>query len=249
MTEIITAVQPPKSLVQQAMEKDWDIGRLTQIIELQLAQEKRSAEAEFNEAFNAAQSEMPKVIKDKKNLQKNTHYATLDAVVSVVTPIATKHGFSSSFGELPSTAETIIPEGCRRFVLRITHRSGHFREFVGDYPLDGKGAQGGGVMNAIQGYVSTRSYAQRVITCGAWNIAPSGTDEDGNDVSDTITPAQVEVLSKMVETMKEKGIPFDLKKFMVFLSLPETDGMSSIPVTKFNMCVNSLSGKIAKGIK
>jgi hypothetical protein len=249
MTEIITVAQPPKSLVEQALEKDWDPDRLKQIIDLQVAQEKRSAEAEFNEAFNAAQAEMPKVIKDKKNLQKNTHYATLDAVVSVVTPIATKHGFASSFGEVPSTAETIISEGCRRFVLRITHRSGYFREFVGDYPLDGKGAQGKDVMNAIQGYVSTRSYAQRVITCGAWNIAPSGTDEDGNDVSDTITQSQVEVLDNLVRTMKEKGIPFDLRKFMVFLSLAETDGLSSIPVTKFNMCVTSLSGKIAKGVK
>ena len=249
MTDLITVAQPLKSLVQQALEKDWDLERLKQMIELQVAQEKRSAEAKFNEAFNAAQAEMPKVIKDKKNLQKNTHYATLDAVVSVVTPIATKHGFSASFAEVPSTTETIIPEGCRRFVLQITHRSGHFREFVGDYPLDGKGAQGGGVMNAIQGYVSTRSYAQRVITCGAWNIAPSGTDEDGNDVSNTITQSQVEVLDNMVSTMKEKGISFDVKKFMTFLSLPETDGLSSIPATKFNMCVNSLSGKIAKGVK
>lgn len=249
MTEVITVAQPQKSLVQQAMEKDWDLERLRQIIDLQVAQEKRSAEAEFNEAFNAAQAEMPKVIKDKKNIPKNTYYATLDAVVSVVTPIATKHGFSSSFGEVPSTTGTIIPEGCRRFVLRITHRSGHFREFAGDYPLDGKGAQGKDVMNAIQGYVSTRSYAQRVITCGAWNIAPSGTDEDGNDVSDTITQSQVEVLDNMVRTMKEKGVPFDLKKFMTFLSLPETDGLSSIPVTKFNDCVNSLSRKIAKGVK
>jgi hypothetical protein len=249
MTELITVVQPPKSLVQQAMEKDWDIDRLTQIIALQIAQEKRSAEAEFNQSFNAAQSEMPKVVKDKKNTQKNTHYATLEAVVSVVTPIATKHGLSSSFGEVPATADTIIPEGCRRFVLRITHKSGHFREYVGDFPVDGKGALGKDVMNAIQGYVSTGSYAQRVITCRAWNIAPSGTDEDGNDVSDTITTAQVEVLSKMVDTMKEKGIPFDLKKFMTYLSLAETDGLSSIPVTKFNMCVMSLSGKIAKGVK
>jgi hypothetical protein len=249
MTELITVVQPPKSLVQQAMEKDWDIDRLRQIIDLQIAQEKRSAEAEFNEAFNAAQAEMPKVVKDKKNLQKNTHYATLDAVASVVTPIATKHGLSLDFGEGTSTTDSIIPEGCRRFVLRITHRSGHFREFFGDYPLDGKGAQGKDVMNAIQGYVSTGSYAQRVITCRAWNIAPSGTDEDGNDVSDTITTAQVEVLSKMVDTMKEKGIPFDVKKFMTYLSLAETDGLSSIPVTKFNMCVTSLSGKIAKGVK
>ena len=249
MTEIIAVAQPPKSLVEQAMEKDWDLERLKQIIDLQVAQEKRSAEAEFNEAFNAAQAEMPKVIKDKKNLQKNTHYASLDAVSSVVTPIATKHGFSPSFGEVTPTTDTIIPEGCRRFVLRITHLSGHFREFFGDYPLDGKGAQGKDVMNAIQGYVSTRSYAQRVITCGAWNIAPSGTDQDGNDVSDTITQSQVEVLDNMVRTMKEKGIPFDLKKFMTFLSLPETDGLSSIPVTKFNMCVSSLSGKIAKGIK
>lgn len=249
MTEVITVVQPPKSLIEQAMERDWDIDRLTQIIELQFAQEKRSAEAEFNESFNAAQSEMPKVIKDKKNPTKNIYYASLDAVVSVVTPIATKHGFSASFGEVTSTTDTIIPDGCRRFVLRITHRSGHFREFSGDYPMDGKGAQGKDVMNAIQGYVSTRSYAHRVITCGAWNIAPSGTDQDGNDVSDTITQSQVEVLDNLVRTMKEKGIPFDLRKFMVFLSLPETDGLSSIPVTKFNMCVTSLSGKIAKGVK
>jgi hypothetical protein len=249
MTDIITVAQPPKSLVQQAMEKDWDLERLKQVIDLQVAQEKRSAEAEFNEAFNAAQAEMPKVIKDKKNPTKNSWYATLDAVASVVTPIAAKHGFSSDFGEVPSTIDAIIPEGCRRFVLRITHRSGHFREFFGDYPLDGKGAQGKDVMNAIQGYVSTGSYAQRVMICRAWNIAPSGTDEDGNDVSDTITTAQVDVLFRMVETMKEKGIPFDVRKFMVFLSLPETDGLSSIPVTKFNMCVNSLSGKIAKGLK
>ena len=249
MNEITTVVQPPKSLIEQAMERDWDIDRLTQIIELQFAQEKRSAEAQFNEAFNAAQSEMPKVIKDKKNPTKNSYYASLDAVVSVVTPIATKHGFSASFGEVTSTTGTIIAEGCRRFVLRITHRSGHFREFSGDYPMDGKGAQGKDVMNAIQGYVSTGSYAQRVITCRAWNIAPSGTDQDGNDVSDTITQSQVEVLDNLVRTMKEKGIPFDLRKFMVFLSLPETDGLSSIPVTKFNMCVTSLSGKIAKGVK
>ena len=37
MTEIITVAQPPKSLVQQAMEKDWDPDRLKQIIDLQVA--------------------------------------------------------------------------------------------------------------------------------------------------------------------------------------------------------------------
>ena len=42
MTEVITVVQPPKSLIEQAMERDRDIDRLTQIIELQFAQSRRS---------------------------------------------------------------------------------------------------------------------------------------------------------------------------------------------------------------
>ena len=42
MTEVITVAQPPKSLIEQAMERDRDIDRLTQIIELQFAQSRRS---------------------------------------------------------------------------------------------------------------------------------------------------------------------------------------------------------------
>jgi hypothetical protein len=247
MTELITVVQPPKSLVQQAMEMDWDLDRLKQIIELQVAQEKRSAEAEFNAAFNAAQAEIPTVVKDKKNTQKNTMYASLDAVNYAVTPVATKHRFSTSCSEIPMTSDMIVAEGCRRFVLRITHIGGHFREFFGDFPMDGKGAKDNDVMNKIQGFMSTTSYARRCLICLAWNIAPADTDRDGERNDVPISTDEIGSLNGMIETIRLKSIPFDLGRFLVNFGCKDDDDLSAIRSSQFVKAVGLLNGKIQKG--
>ena len=246
MTEIITVVQQPKSLVEQAMEKDWDLDRLTQIIALQVAQQARSAEAEFNKAFNAAQAEMPTVVKDKKNSKGNL-YATLDAVNSAVTPTSTKHHFSTTCSEIPVTSNMVIAADCRRFVLRVTHIGGHYREFFGDFPIDGEGAKGNAVMNRIQAIVSTTTYARRCLMCLAWNIAPADTDRDGESEDFPISSDQIGSLNALIETIRLKEIPFDLGRFVVNLGCKDSEDLSAVRSSKFLKAIGLLNGKIQKG--
>lgn len=246
MTEIITVAQPPKSLVQTAMEMDWDLERLKQVIDLQVAQEKRSAEAEFNEAFNAAQAEMPTVVKDKKNSKGNL-YATLDAINSVATPVSTKHRFSTTCSEIPVTSDMVVAADCRRFVLRLTHISGHYREFFGDFPIDGEGAKGNAVMNRIQAIVSTTTYARRCLMCLAWNIAPADTDRDGERDDFPISPDAIGSLNGLIETIRLKEIPFDMGRFLVALGCKDSEDLSSIRSSQFVKAIGLLNGKIQKG--
>ena len=198
-----------QSLVQMAMDKEFDLDRLQQIIEMQERQEARTAKQEFVKALNAAQSEMEIIVKDKKNEQKNTLYARLESVNKKVMPCITSHGFSPSLSERPSTPDHPVREGDRRFVLTLSHVGGHSQEYIGDFPIDGKGAKGGNVMSETQGYVSTGSYAQRVLICRALNLTIADSDTDGELDSNPISSDAIEALNALLDRCRKAGNSFD----------------------------------------
>ncbi len=125
--------QGPNSLVQMAMNNDFDLARLQQVIDMQERQEARAAERAFTESLNKAQSEMPKVLFDKKNTGTDSMYATLAQVNATVNPIINKNGFTVSYNE-----EGFI-HGEKEFVTfsaELRHIGGFVKTFSKTLPLD-----------------------------------------------------------------------------------------------------------------
>lgn len=216
-------VANPYTLLQLAIEKGFDAERIGQMMDLQDRFEAKQALAAFTMAFNAAQAEMPAIIKDKENKDKKSWYARLEAVNRIVVPCYTNHGFGMSFTEKPSTPELPVPDGCRRLVGTLSHIGGHSKEFMADVPLDGVGAKGGSIMNATQGYVSTTSYAQRVVICRAWNLTIEDSDQDGETANATLTDEQCAYLrSKMAECETLK-VPVMEARFIRWIAEEQRD--------------------------
>ena len=210
-------ISGPNALIEMAIDKGFDIDRLRQLIELRDREEAKAAEKAFVIDFNAAQAEMKIIVKDSENKQKGTKFARLEAVNREVVPCVTKHGFAISCSERPATLESPVLPDCRRFVVTLMHVGGHSKEYVGDVPIDGKGAKGGDVMNVTQGYVSTGSYAQRIIICRALNLTIADSDRDGENDSDTLTEEQITILRAKVMDCEKVGIPINESHFIDWL--------------------------------
>jgi len=234
-------------LVQMAMEKNLDLNRLQQIIDMQERQEAKAAKREFVKAKNAAQSEMEVIVKDAKNDQKNSRYARLEAVSRKVTPCITSHGFALSLSERPSTPDQPVREGDRRFVLTLSHVAGHSEEYIGDFPIDGKGAKGGNVMSETQGYVSTGSYAQRVLICRALNLTIADSDTDGELEKAKLSENQIADINDQFELCRLGGRSINVPRFVKWLRGGIDGGdLSDVYAMKYDEAIQALRAERKK---
>ena len=168
-----TIERDPMQLVQLAIERGTDADQLGKLMSLVEDYQSQRAKRAFAIAFNAAQREMPRIVRDKKGAKGNI-YSTLETIYSTIGPIITKHGFSISWGQGDAKVE-----GDTRVIATLMHIDGHFQEYIGDYPIDGKGAKGGDVMTPLQGIVSSHTYAQRDMMRMMFSLVIADVDEDG----------------------------------------------------------------------
>lgn len=164
----------PMTILARAIESGRSSQELAGLLDLVRCVRAEAAEKEFNAALNAAQKEMPVVVKDKTNKHTKTQYAALETVQVAVKPVLMKNGFSLIYDEEKCDTASSI-----RMRLDIRHSGGHVTSVSGEFPLDGTGVKGSQMMTGVQAKGSTISYAKRYLLLMAFNIAVAGEDKDG----------------------------------------------------------------------
>ncbi len=210
MSTEVTTTRPTDPLVEIAAlirEGKTDAATVKELVQLHTFVADRAARQAFIDALNECQKELPRVIRNADNNRTNKKYANLDRLQELVTPVTLKHGFSLSW----DTGEAPQPELTRVLAI-LSHRSGHTHVFKGDYAIDGKGAKGGEVMNALQGMVSSHTYAQRDMLRMIFNITIADADKDGE--SRPVSGQQIVTINGLLSLCEKAGYPVNMLTFL-----------------------------------
>ncbi len=180
-----TALTPIDMVARAAADHNVDADKMGKLYDIADRHQRREAEIAFNIAMTGVQSEVRTIVKNRPNNQTGSDYANIDAILRVLRPCYTKHGFSLSFSTVPPIMEGTIRA---RGILR--HMLGHSEEHFYDCPLDGVGIAGKANKTATHAAASSASYAQRILTVLMFNLS-TGYDDDGNAAGGLIqTPAE-----------------------------------------------------------
>lgn len=158
----------------------------------------RIAHLSFTAALGQAQSEITRVIGNRKNEQTKSHYATFAKLDDAVRPTYTAHGFTVSFTTEPQDKADIL-----RVVGKLTHRDGHCERYEIDMPADGKGAQGAAVMTRTHATGSGYTYGRRYLLIGMFNIPVAAQDDDGNAASAQLSEAEEAAVTDYFQAIAE----------------------------------------------
>lgn len=158
-----------------ASNPDIDVEKMERLLAMQERIMTQNAKVAFNESMRLAQTEMPKIKRNKENKETHSKYADLEAVTDAAVPIYTKHGFSLSYG----TADCPIP-GHYRVTALCAHVAGFERQYQADVPIDNTGPKGTQNKTMTHGFGSTMSYGRRYMICLIFNITLTNEDTDGN---------------------------------------------------------------------
>lgn len=158
-----------------ASNPDIDVEKMERLLAMQERIMTQNAKTAFNEAMRLAQTEMPKIKRNRENKATHSKYADLEAVTDAAVPIYTKHGFSVSYG----TTDCPIP-GHYRMTALCAHIAGYEREYQADIPIDNTGPKGEQNKTMTHGFGSTMSYGRRYMICLIFNITLTNEDTDGN---------------------------------------------------------------------
>lgn len=163
-----------QAIIQAASDPNIDINKMERLMAMKKDMDAMQAEAEFNQAINACQTEMRPIATDANNPQTRSRYATFGKIDAALRPIYTKHGISISF-----STEDSPKEDCIRVVAYVS-RGSYTRPYRIDMPADGKGAKGGDVMTKTHAAGAAMSYASRYLLKAIFNVAVGEEDTDGN---------------------------------------------------------------------
>lgn len=175
------ATAPPSLLTiieRIALNPQVDIDRLERLLALRERMEdreyNREAERQFDEAFAAAQAEMPRVVKNSFNPQTKSRYASLDAVLVAVMPSLTKRGLCLSFSRDPTP-----PEGFIIVTARVAGY-GFSRTWSRPTPVSSTGLRGNQNMTPTHADASAESYGKRYLCNSIFALSIGEDDDDGN---------------------------------------------------------------------
>ena len=184
--------------VQKGMGKE-QLEVIERMFDFDIKVKAQKAKEAFYRAKAAFKAEVPVVVKDKKNAQYNSMYATEDALFNTVNPVLGKFGLEASFSYPKS-------EDPKFFIVRctLTHELGHSEFVDADGPLDVSGAK-----NPLQQYKSTRTYLKKESYTAITGIASADSvDDDGNaggtKVDEFITEAQVKEIGGLLKIIYGK---------------------------------------------
>ena len=182
----------PNKLLEIAVNKDADIEKLKQLMDLQERWEANQAKKEYARAFAVVQSQVESVVKKHSNQQTNSKYEALEDVIDMVKPLYTANGFSLTFYEGENA-----PEGHMRICVDVLHEAGHEKTYHYDTPLDGIGLKGNPNMTKVHGKASTVTYGRRYLTKMIFNIPTE--DNDGNTQTFVEPEKGLEIMTKLQE--------------------------------------------------
>jgi hypothetical protein len=200
-SEIVVKDQEPRSAVPShvepqatsllgliervASDPNIDIERMQALLTMRAQEEERQrritredeaehARRQFLAAFSLVQAEIGPISRSQSNTHTKSKYADLADIERVVSPILTKHGFSTTSAPVPCELNSHI-----RMRLTIGHSGGHERVYEDDFPVDAAGSGGTVNKTGIQAKGSTQSYARRYLKASALDLAFTD-DQDGN---------------------------------------------------------------------
>lgn len=217
-----------------ARDPSVDIDKMERLIAMQERIQSRDAELAFNQALNAAQSEMRPISANASNPQTRSRYATYDKLDRVLRPIYTDHGFSLSFDE----GESPKPDHVR-VLCYVSHRAGHTRTYHRDMPADGKGAKGGDVMTKTHAAGAAGSYGARYLLKGIFNVAVGEEDNDGNAPRGPVTLIDDAQWSEIVTLIEKSGT--DTARFCQAYGI---DNLRALPVSSFARARKQLNTRL-----
>ena len=225
-------------IARAASDPNVDVEKMERLFDMQERVRAREAETSFNQAMNAAQSEMRSVAANASNPQTKSRYATFDKLDKMMRPVYTHHGFSLSFDEADSDKPDYV-----RVVCYVSHVDGHTRTYHRDMPADGKGAKGGDVMTKTHAAGAAGSYGARYLLKGIFNIAVGEEDNDGNGPVFEMPPEAFAKITQLIEAT-------DSNVTKMFSTLGINAGnLRELTEPDYNRCVDALNSKLAKMAK
>ena len=219
----------------QAAEDKVPVEALEKLVALQERILDRKASAAYNDAMAQFQNEVPPIAKNtranittKSGASYGYNYAELDAIVTVVRPIAHKHGLSFSWDS------EITENGSMRTTCTCRHTMGHKESATFTCPVEQAGRMSEPQKNAAALTFGRRQSLVEILgltTCDPDTDAARGVV--GSD--ETITKSQAADLEAMIE---ETGA--DYGKFKKHFKI---ETLEDLPASKHAMAVHMLESK------
>lgn len=181
-----------------AADPTCDIDKLERLMAMHERMQARDAEAEFNAAMAAMQSDIPSIAERGAivvNGQKRSDYATFEDINDVIKPIMQVHGFAITF-KVENVAAGLSVTGI------LMHRAGHRESTTMLLPLDTSGSK-----SAVQAVGSSTSYGKRYVMSALLNLTTRGEDDDGHAAvpTVTVTPIQARQLQALLDKCSDRA--------------------------------------------
>lgn len=160
-----------------------DIDKMERLMAMHERMQARDAEAIFNAAMAAMQSDIPSIAERGAivvNGQKRSDYATFEDINDVIKPIMQAHGFAITF-KVENVQAGLSVTGI------LMHRAGHRESTTMLLPLDTSGSK-----NAVQAVGSSTSYGKRYVMSALLNLTTRGEDDDGHAAVPTANVSAVQ---------------------------------------------------------
>jgi hypothetical protein len=230
------AVQTPHWMTE-AIKANCDAEQIERLGAAYREHEKFQAERAYTAAMTLAQAEMKPIQKNRKNAHLGTTYADLEAVLQAILPVATKHGFSLSFGSVAAQTPGNVNVRCE-----CRHKGGHCTEHFLELPPDGAGLKGGGNKTGVQAVGSTISYGRRYLTLMIFNLATSDDDDGGDKGGNLIDEEQLGELMSLWNEAIRAGCKLNMELACKWLGVAK---FADLDQQGYKKAVNDLKAKIA----
>jgi hypothetical protein len=178
------------SIIDRAMTgPEFDIVRITQLLELKERWDKAEAQKAYTRAMTAFKADPPQILKNKHVTAGQVHYdhATHDEVTGKIAEALAKHGLSHAWSMEQSDKGIAV-------TCTLTHVDGHSQSVKLAAGNDTSGAK-----NAIQAIASANTYLQRYTLLAITGLSTSDMpDDDGRGDVEHISLEQVNELEKLI---------------------------------------------------
>ncbi len=219
------------SLVQMALEKQYDPALIEKMMDLQERNEARLAKQAYIVAMAKFKEDPPKIIKDRSVAFQPTGkpavsymYADLATSLESINEKLSPHGLFASWAT--DQADNLITVTCV-----ISHEMGHSESTSLTAAPDDTGAK-----NKIQAMGSTIYYLSRYTLFALLGLAAHGEDTDAGGPVEYISEAQKKTITQLVNEAKDG----DMK---VFLKWAKVESINELPADMYGKAVAALKAK------
>lgn len=213
-----------RAVLAQVSNPDVDPARLKEFLEIGERLEARQAEHQFNAAFAQLKTELPVISKKGVVLNKRGtvqfKYARYDDLHRAVTPLLTRHGFSTSFDfEEPEAGRLTT-------ILHLLHTGGFSRDYRWTLPAMGQNQ----FVSNLQNAAAARSFGKRCVLIDALDILTEDTDSDGAPVAppDLLTEEQIQTLEDCIAESENRDAGARVRFFKWLSAEYQTDKLSEL---------------------